>query len=73
MGLLKEEPEKWFKEPVIDVSGWSHEKIETAISAREEARRVKNFAEADRIRDELESNGVVLEDSTTGTEWKRSQ
>ncbi|MDG1274824.1 MAG: cysteine--tRNA ligase, partial [Alphaproteobacteria bacterium] len=53
--------------------GWSHEKIETAISAREEARRVKNFAEADRIRDELESNGVVLEDSTTGTEWKRIQ
>ena len=73
MGLLKEEPEKWFKEPVIDVSGWAHEKIETAISAREEARLVKNFAEADRIRDELESNGVVLEDSTTGTEWKRSQ
>ena len=42
------------------------------IQRRLQARKAKNFAEADRIRDELKSQGVVLEDTAGGTTWKRA-
>ena len=45
-------------------------KIETLISARTAARRARNFAEADRIRDELAALGIVLKDSQAGTTWE---
>jgi cysteinyl-tRNA synthetase len=44
--------------------------IEARISARLTARKAKNFAEADRIRDELAAMGVVLKDSKDGTTWE---
>jgi cysteinyl-tRNA synthetase len=40
------------------------------ISARNAARKAKNFAESDRIRDELATMGVVLKDSKDGTTWE---
>ncbi|MFL1873790.1 cysteine--tRNA ligase [Hansschlegelia beijingensis] len=46
------------------------EEIERLIDARIAARRERNFAEADRIRDELLAKGVVLKDSATGTSWE---
>jgi cysteinyl-tRNA synthetase len=45
--------------------------IERLIDARREARRARNFAEADRIRAELDSRGIILEDTGTATRWKR--
>jgi cysteinyl-tRNA synthetase len=45
--------------------------IEALIAQRTAARKAKNFAEADRIRRELESKGVVLEDKPSGTIWRR--
>ena len=47
------------------------EEIEQKIEARRAARRARNFAEADRIRKELEERGIVLEDTGTTTRWKR--
>ncbi len=47
--------------------------IESAIEARKAAKKAKNFAEADRIRQELLSNGIILEDKPGGTtEWRRA-
>jgi cysteinyl-tRNA synthetase len=48
----------------------SEETISTAIEARNAARKAKNFAESDRIRDELAKMGVVLKDSKDGTTWE---
>ncbi len=45
--------------------------IEALIEARTAARKEKNWAEADRIRDELKAKGIVLEDTAQGVKWHR--
>ena len=45
--------------------------IEAMIAARTEARKQKNWAESDRIRDELKGMGIVLEDTPQGVKWRR--
>ena len=47
------------------------EEIEDLIRKRNEARRDRQFAEADRIRDDLAARGILLEDTPDGTLWKR--
>jgi cysteinyl-tRNA synthetase len=47
------------------------EQIERLIAERREARKARNFARADEIRAELDAGGVILEDSSTGTRWKK--
>lgn len=47
------------------------EKVEEMINARNEARKNKNWAEADRIRDELKAQGIILEDTPQGVKWHR--
>jgi len=47
-------------------------RVEAMIAQRGEARRRRDFAEADRLRDELQGMGVILEDTPHGTSWKRS-
>ncbi len=70
LGLLERDPVDFLQSG--EVSDLSAEQIETRIIARKAARKDKNFAEADRIRDELLSMGVVLEDASDGTTWRRS-
>ncbi len=48
------------------------DEIEALIAQRNEARKNKNWAEADRIRDELKSQGIVLEDTPQGVKWHRA-
>ena len=53
------------------VTGLNKDQIEEKIGARLIARKAKNFAESDRIRDELFAAGIVLEDAASGTTWRR--
>lgn len=46
--------------------------VEALIERRQAARRAKDFAESDRIRDELKSMGILLEDTREGVKWKRN-
>ena len=46
--------------------------IDALVAARTAARQAKNWAEADRIRDELKARGIVLEDSKEGVRWHRA-
>jgi len=71
IGLLQREPVDFLQAGSAD-SEWTPERIEAAIVARAAAKKGKQFAEADRIRDELKAAGVVLEDSAAGTTWRRS-
>jgi cysteinyl-tRNA synthetase len=45
--------------------------IDARIAARTEAKARRDFAEADRIRNELKAEGILLEDSASGTTWRR--
>jgi cysteinyl-tRNA synthetase len=70
LGLFGQRPGAWFKGGAGD--GLSEQHIEAAIAARLAARKAKNFSEADRIRDELKAQGVLLEDGPKGTTWRRT-
>jgi cysteinyl-tRNA synthetase len=72
LGLLGHDPEAWFR-GAASADGPSEAEIESLIAERTEARRQKDFARADRIRDDLAERGVVLEDSAEGTTWRRER
>ncbi|BAQ09201.1 cysteinyl-tRNA synthetase [Bacillus sp. OxB-1] len=57
--------------PFSDESELLDEEIEALIEERLAARRERNFARADEIRDELKAKGILLEDTAQGTRWKR--
>lgn len=71
LGLLQQDPEVWFKGGVTS-DGPTAEEIEALIAERVTAKKEKNFARADEIRDGLKAQGVLLEDKPGGvTEWRR--
>lgn len=69
MGLLQQNPEEWFQ--AGGDGELTAEVIESLIAERVQAKKDKNYARSDEIRDELKAQGVVLEDSREGTKWRR--
>jgi cysteinyl-tRNA synthetase len=65
LGLLDDSGEAWFQ-------GEGDSRVDALIAARAEAKKRRDFAEADRIRAELAEEGVVLEDGPDGTIWRRA-
>ncbi len=72
LGLLRERPEAWFQQRPGAGEGPAPAQIEDLIGRRDAARRQRDFAEADRIRDHLAARGILLEDGADGTTWKRA-
>ena len=66
MGLLQLSSEDWFRGNPRE-----HSEIEFRIAARTAAKAARDFATADRIRDEFAADGIILEDSPAGTTWRR--
>ena len=72
LGLLQRDAEEFLKSAVNESkSGLSSDEIEAMIEQRNTARGNKDFAESDRIRDELAAQGIVLEDAAGATTWRR--
>jgi cysteinyl-tRNA synthetase len=75
LGICQLDPEQWFRLAAPGVAGQGaadDTAISTAVAARREAKRARNFQEADRLRQELAEAGVILEDKPDGTTlWRR--
>jgi cysteinyl-tRNA synthetase len=71
LGLLQQDPEAYFKGGDSTSDDPDTDQIERLIRERTDARGRKDWAASDRIRDELDALGVVLEDGPQGTIWRR--
>ena len=71
IGLLEREPMAYLQGGA-QVGGLDEAAIEQMIADRAAAKKAKNFAESDRIRDELKAAGIALDDSPQGTSWRRA-
>jgi cysteinyl-tRNA synthetase len=65
LGILQSSADEWFK------GGADEGAIEARIAERAQAKKNRDFATSDRIRDELKAEGIVLEDGPGGTTWRR--
>ena len=70
LGILQSAPSDWLRGD--DSEGLSAEAIDALVAERVEAKAAKNYARADEIRTVLTEAGVVLEDSPSGTTWRRA-
>lgn len=71
IGLLEREPQDYLRAGGSD-DGIDEAAIGALIERRAAAKKARDFAEADRIRDELKAAGIVLDDSPQGTTWRRA-
>jgi cysteinyl-tRNA synthetase len=67
MGLLQQDPQAWFGQ-----GGDDDARIQALVDERNAAKKSRDFARADAIRDQLASEGVLLEDTPSGVRWKRA-
>jgi cysteinyl-tRNA synthetase len=72
LGILQENPAVWFQGEADGAQSEDAALIDGLIERRRDARKAKDFAEADRIRKQLTDMGIVLEDGPSGTTWKRA-
>jgi cysteinyl-tRNA synthetase len=76
LGLLQADPEAYLRESATSgdstSGGMAAGDVEDLIARRISARAAKDWAEADRIRDELDAAGIILEDGSAGTTWRRN-
>ncbi len=70
LGLLYQNPENWFKQG--NKSDIDENEINRLITERTLAKKEKNYVRADEIRNHLSTLGIVLEDTPSGTTWKRN-
>ena len=63
-------PRFWKKQAAEEAANADPE-IDALVAARTEAKKAKNWAEADRIRDELKAQGIEIVDTKDGASWKR--
>jgi cysteinyl-tRNA synthetase len=72
LGVLQQDPDTYLKRSV-GAKAMSDADVETLLAARRAARSAKNFAESDRIREQLTAAGILLEDKPGGiTQWRRA-
>lgn len=72
LGILQQDPEIWFRRQPQGSESLPPTAIESEIRRRSEARKARDFATADAIRADLAAHGITLEDSPSGTTWRRA-
>jgi len=72
IGILQQSPQAYLQGDAASAGGLDVAGIEALIAARTEAKKARNFAESDRIRDALAAQGVVLKDGPQGTSWVKA-
>ena len=71
LGVLQQVPDKYLKRSA-GAGGLTDAQVEALLAARNAARAAKNYAESDRIRAQLNQAGILLDDKTGGTQWRRA-
>ncbi|GAB3754469.1 cysteine--tRNA ligase [Lysobacter olei] len=69
LGLLQQAPEAWFAR---GASGDDDARIQSLVDERTAAKKARDFARADALRDQLAAEGIVLEDTPQGVRWRRA-
>jgi cysteinyl-tRNA synthetase len=75
LGLLQQDPIAWFASAQVpsDAEAADETEIDRLVRRREALRQARQYAEADEIRDELAARGIVIEDGSAGSRWRRAR
>ncbi|PTN53447.1 cysteine--tRNA ligase [Stenotrophomonas panacihumi] len=71
LGLLQQDPAQWFGATAVDAD--EDARIQALVDERGAAKKARDFARADALRDQLAAEGIVLEDTPQGVRWSRKR